>query len=232
MAKKANTTEEDIIEEVIFSEKPHDKLLAFFETYKRHLAIGTGLLFGVILIGWGYKTFIVVPKQKNAQVQMIRAQQYFEMDSFNLALNGDGSFPGFKLIIDQYGGTPAGNGAKIYAGICALHLGEYQAAIDYLNKFKTSDALLNARKYGCMADAYAELGKMAEAAGHYQKAVDAAPDNEITAPVYYFRLAKSLEATDKKNEAVKVYETLNLKFPDTYEGNIAQKEMARVQAGL
>lgn len=232
MAKKANPTEEDIMEEVVLSEKPHDKLLAFFETYKRHLAIGTGLLLASILIGWGYKTFIMVPKQNNAQIQMIRAQQYFEMDSFNLALNGDGSFPGFKTIVDQYGGTPAGNGAKIYAGISALQLGQYQTAIDYLNDFKSSDELLNARKFGCMADAYAELGKMDEATSNYQKAVDAAPDNEITAPVYYFRLAKALEATNKKDDAVKVYETLNLKFPETYEGNTAQKEMARVQAGL
>lgn len=230
MSKKAE--EKDILEEIVLSDKPHDQLLSFFERYKKFMIIGAGLFFGGILIGWGYKTFIQKPKEKTAQVQMIRAQQYFEMDSFRLALNGDGSFPGFKTIVDQYGSTPAGNGAKLYAGISALQLGEYQASIDFLSKFSTSDVVLNARKFGCTADAYAELGKMEEAAANYQKAVDAAPLNSLTAPTYMFRLAKALEATNKKAEAVKIYESLYETFPESFEGNSAQKEMARVEAGL
>src|SRR5690606_13626365 len=113
---------------------------------------------------------IAAPKESKAQTQMIRAQQYFEIDSFNLALNGDGVSQGFKDIVSQYGGTKAGNGAKLYAGISALQTSDFKGALEYLESFNTDDPMLNARKYGCIGDAHAELNDMVAAESNYQKA--------------------------------------------------------------
>ncbi len=42
-------------------------------------------------------------------MHMFKAEEYYRMDSLNLALNGDGQNLGFLKVIDRYGGTDAGN---------------------------------------------------------------------------------------------------------------------------
>ena len=98
----------------------------------------------LVILGafYGWKKYIYEPNVTEAENQIYVAQQYFEADSFNLALNGDGNALGFIEIADQYSSTPSGNLANLYCGVCYLQMGEYQNAINYLEKFSSNDALL------------------------------------------------------------------------------------------
>jgi len=211
-------------------EAAEKKARGFFEKNSKLIVGATIGILVVIAGGYGYKHLILAPKEDKAQTQIIRAQHYFEIDSFNLALNGDNVALGFKDIADQYSGTNVGNGARLYAGISALHLGDFEGAIKYLESFSCDDPLLNARKYGCLGDAKAELNDMAAAATYYQKAVESAPDNKITAPTYLYRLAKAQEAAGKTAEAEATFDRLSNSFPESFEGVQAEKELARLQA--
>ncbi|MDZ7774475.1 MAG: hypothetical protein U5L09_02100 [Bacteroidales bacterium] len=62
--------------------------------------------------------------KKEATSQIFVAERYFEQDSLQLALNGDGQYPGFVEIADEYGMTKTGNLAHYYAGVSYLKLGE------------------------------------------------------------------------------------------------------------
>ncbi len=206
------------------------KARGFFEKNSKIIAGATIALLVLVIGGYGYKQLILTPKEGKAQSQMIRAQQYFEKDSFNLALNGDGVALGFKEIASKYSGTKAGNGAKFYAGVSALHTGDFEGAIKYLEGFSTDDALLNARKYGCIGDAKSELNDLSTAAVMYQKAVDADKENAITAPFYLYRLAKAQVVNGKPDEAIKALQTIVDNFPASAEGSVAEKELAQIQA--
>lgn len=215
---------------VATAEVAEAKARGFFERNSKVIA---GAALGVIVLvlgGYGYKQLISAPKEEKAQSVMIDAQYNFERDSFNLALNGGDGSIGFKEIVSKYSGTNAGNGAKLYAGISALHVGDYEGAIKYLEGFSTDDPLLNARKYGCIGDAKAELEDYANAASFYQKAIDAAPDNEITAPAYLYKLAKVQVINNKVEEAENAFQTLADKFPGTMDALNAEKELAKLQA--
>lgn len=206
------------------------KARGFFEKNSKIIAgITVGFLVLVVL-GYGYMQMIAAPKESKAQTQMIRAQQYFEIDSFNLALNGDGVSQGFKDIVSQYGGTKAGNGAKLYAGISALQTSDFKGALEYLESFNTDDPMLNARKYGCIGDAHAELNDMVAAESNYQKALDADVENSITAPFYLYKLAKTQVVNKKTDDAIKNLEALAEQFPTSPEGTIAQIDLAKLQA--
>ena len=61
---------------------------------------------------------------------MYAIRSYYEKDSFNLAINGDGTNPGFLDIIEDYSATPAGNLANYYVGVSYLHLGQYEDALE------------------------------------------------------------------------------------------------------
>jgi len=69
------------------------------------LAVVVGLLLAFV----AYKKFIVEPQNEEASQMIWKAEFYFEQDSLNLALNGDGNNYGFLEIIETYGGTPTGN---------------------------------------------------------------------------------------------------------------------------
>ena len=66
-----------------------------------------------------------------------------------LALNGDGNYLGFLDIAKDYKLTKSGNLAIYSAGICYLHLGNYQEAIDYLNKYSKKDKVIGSLGYWC-----------------------------------------------------------------------------------
>ncbi len=152
MAKDKDLKKEDSLSDV---ENALTQTERFIEKNQKILTIAIGAV--VVIVGGylAFKAFYVQPREKSAQEQMFMAEQYFEKDSFNLAINGDGNYLGFLDIIDDYGSTKAGKLANYYTGISYLHLGQYQEALDYLNNFATDDLVLAPVAEGAKGDAYA-----------------------------------------------------------------------------
>ena len=109
------------------------------------------VVFGVIAViavaiagifGWNYYKD---SQNEEAQNAMYQAIYYFESDSLDLALNGDGANLGFTAIVDDYAGTPAANLANYYAGVCSLKKRQYEPARLYLEDFSSSDLLVQSR---------------------------------------------------------------------------------------
>lgn len=201
----------------------------FLESNQKLISIVIG---AIALIAIGYfalNKFYIEPRIISAQDQMYAAQNYFEKDSFNLALNGDGSNSGFLDIIDDFGSTDAGNLAHYYAGISYLHMGQFDKAIEQLKKFDTDDALLAPIAVGAQGDAQMELGKTDKALDLYTEAYKM-NDNELTSPIYMLKAAELLENSNKSDEALKLYETIKEKFPESFEGRNIDKYIARVKA--
>lgn len=200
-----------------------------FEEHKsKILTILTVLI--VLILGFvGYNKLVKEPKEKEASASIFKAQQYFEKDSFKLALNGDGANLGFQSIIDDYGSTKAGKLAVYQAGICQLKLGKYQEAIDLLENYSCPDKLLQAVANAGTADSYMELGKAEEGIANYEKAVKNAAGNDILEPIYLSRLAIAA-FINKKNDVAKTnFEALVEKYPDTPEGNDAAKYLMQLE---
>ncbi|HBG53951.1 MAG TPA: tetratricopeptide repeat protein, partial [Rikenellaceae bacterium] len=154
----------------------------FLNKYKKHIIyVVAGI---VVLVGlvFGYTKIIREPRRNEALAQLFPAEQYFRTDSFNLALNGDGNVLGFKDIIQQYKSLP-GKVVYFYAGVCELRLGNYQQAIDYLNKYNSGDDIIQARAWCNIGDAFAGLDDMDNAISWYKKAAGY-KDNAYAAAYY------------------------------------------------
>ena len=159
------------------------------------------------------------------------AQTYFVKESFNLALNGDGNNPGFLDIIDDFGSTDAGNLSYYYAGVSYLNMGQFDNAIDYLKKFDTDDLLLGPISKGAQGDANLELGKKEKALSFYTDAYKM-NDNQLTAPIYMLKAGELLEGSNKSADALKLYEEIKTKFPESNEGRSIDKYIARAKAKM
>ena len=97
----------------------------------------------VIILGYfGYQRYYLEPRTEEAQTQMYVAQRFFEADSLDKALYGDGNSLGFVDIVDDYGMTTPGNLANYYAGISFLKKENFEQAIDYLEDFDGEDNIV------------------------------------------------------------------------------------------
>jgi tetratricopeptide (TPR) repeat protein len=227
MAKK-NAPQTDNLQEL---ESALTKTERFIEENQKPITIAVAALIVVVIAFLGINRFYLQPRNDEAQTQMFMAENYFERDSFNLAINGDGNYLGFLDIIDDYKMTKAANLSKYYTGISYLHLGQYEEAIDYLKGFKTKDLLLGPIAEGAMGDAKLELGDSNEALKHYRKAYTM-NENELTSPLYMLKAAKVLESLDNLEDALALYREIKAKYPETTEGQEADKYIARVEIKL
>ena len=228
MATKKNVPQNDAFENV---ENALSKTEQYIEDNQKSLTI---IVLVIILIVGGYlgfKRFYLAPQEKEAQSQLFVAEQYFEKDSFNLALNGEGNYPGFLEIIDEYGLTKSGNLAHYYAGICYLHLGEYENAVQYLKKFDSDDQMLAPIAAGAIGDAYMELNEVKNAISFYVKAANMI-DNKFTAPIYLMKAGIAHESLSNYSEALKLYTRIQKDYPESVEGRNAEKYIAKLQAKI
>lgn len=208
-------------------EKSMHKAEDFF--YKNKNVISIAVIAVVVVVGgfFAYNRFIKQPNENKAQEMVFHAQNYFAVDSFKLALNGDGNNYGFLQVAEKYGSTQAGNLAKYSAGVCYIRLGDFQKGIDMLKSFSSSDLLLQPTAYGLIGDAYMELNKTDDGIESYKKAGHY-NDNELTAPVYLFRAGLALEKAGKSQDAITIYKEIKEKFPLTNEGREMDKYLARL----
>ena len=213
MARRRNQKKQETIVDVV---EARDKATNYFEE-NQNTVLGL-LALAVLIIGgfFAYRTLVKAPKEKEASAQLERAQTQFERDSFALALTnpGDGFF-GFLDIADVYGNTKAGNSASYYAGISYLQLGEFDAAISFLNDFSAPDEIFSIMKHGALGDAYSELGQNDNALSSYKKAVKAG-SNEALTVLYLKRLALFLEKEGNMAEAKKYFQQIKDDYPVSY----------------
>jgi tetratricopeptide (TPR) repeat protein len=222
--KQDNKDKEQVVEIV---EGIH-KIENFFRKYKNVLTYTVGGVILIVAVYVGYKEFISKPHQKEALEQMVIPQNYFEKDSFRLALEGQGLLePGFETIANDYSSTPSGNLANFYAGVCCLKLGEYEQAIEYFGKFKSDDEIFAPRALANIGNCYVELGELDKAGQYFERAAHV-KDN-LASPSYLMKATVVYEKLGQYSKALKLYEEIKYKYPESNEAGTIDKYIERVK---
>jgi tetratricopeptide (TPR) repeat protein len=181
----------------------------------------------VLILGYfAFKRLYIQPRNVEAQEQMFMAEKYFEKDSLNLALYGDGLYPGFLDIIDDYGMTKSANLAHYYTGVIYLKLGDYEEAINHLESFSSDEQIISSMALGARGDAYMELNEPETAVGYYMEAAEL-NDNDFTSPLFYLKAGWAYEILEQYDKATKVYETIKYDYPASNEAREIDKYIAR-----
>ena len=199
----------------------------FFEKNKRGL-IYVGSLVVVLVSGFFLFRTYMSNQNTNAQNDMFQAVFYFEADSLDRALNGDGNNYGFLDIIREYRWTESANLAHFYAGVSLLKKGEFIAAIDHLQKFKSADLVVQARAYALIGDAQMEMQDFRAAARMYERAAAHKP-NEQVSPVYLQKAALAYEQVEDYKSAYACYDAIVQKYVNSSLIQEARKHRARLE---
>ena len=208
-------------------EETLSKTEQFLEKNYKTLVICLGVIVAIVGLFWLAKIH-ANKRQAEAESEMFQAEMYFESDSLELALNGDGNYLGFLDIVDKYGKTNSGNLAKYYSGICYLHLGEYEDAITYLQKYKKKDDIIAPLSIGAIGDAYVELGEMEKGISKYIEAAKYS-DNNFSAPLFWLKAGQMYELIGKYNDALSAYQQISDNYPTSSEASDISKYIARVK---
>jgi len=228
MAKKQDNTEE-VFEGV---EQSLTRAEQFLETNRNQILYVVGAIIVVVLGIYSYNTYVVAPQETEAQEKVFMAQKYLEQDSLKLALNGDGIFNlGFLEIADEYSSTKIGNTANYYAGVCYLNLGEFENAIEYLDKFSGDDEVLSVLAKAGIGDAFLELGQNDDALDYYKKAM-AMNNNKFVIPLVLMKAAIVSEMQKDYKSALKYYERIESDFGDSREAADVEKYIAKMEAKM
>ncbi|MFZ2905961.1 MAG: tetratricopeptide repeat protein [Cyclobacteriaceae bacterium] len=207
-----------------------EKVMGFEHWIEQHPKIVFSIVGVLLLAVAGYFGFHYFKSSQDgeAQKEMFQAVYYFEADSLNLALNGDGNNLGFINIIEDYKYSDAANLAHFYAGTCYLKQGNYDAAILYLKDFSTNDLLVQPRAYSLIGDAYSELQKYEDAVTYYNKAANYEP-NKFYSPTYLMKAALAYEKLNQNDKAKEAYDKIITEFWDSAEYQNAVKLKARLE---
>ena len=226
MSKKKSDKVEVRVEGV---EQALTKAEQFIEKYQKQIIRVVGGILGVVLVYILFQHNYMEKRRVDAAAQMFPAEQYFEAEYWERALDGDGNDLGFIDIISDYRFTPSANLAQYYAGICCLNLGEYEEAISYLSGFKSKDIILSSIALGGIGDAYAQLDESEKAINFYMKAAERRK-NDFTTPLYLLRAGILLENENRLKEAGDVYELIKNDYAASTEGRTIDRYIARVKA--
>jgi tetratricopeptide (TPR) repeat protein len=203
--------------------------LDFIANNKKTVQIAVGAI-AVLVAGYIYYTRFHLPAQEEeASAALFMTQRYFEMDSMNFVLNGDGKNPGAIDISDEYGSTKSGNLAKYYAGRAYLAKGEYENALTYLKKAKFDDEMLAPLTKILIGDCYVQLQQYEDAASSFMKAATMRK-NDFSSPLALMKAGRVYEKLDNWEKALKAYQLLKKEYKDTEYGINIDKYIYRAQA--
>src|SRR5690554_4639968 len=90
---------------------------SFILENQKSLVFILGAIVVLILLYIGYQRFYLAPRAETAADQLFKAETYATVDSLQQrAIDGDGSYPGFKEIAEEYENTKSANIANAYLG--------------------------------------------------------------------------------------------------------------------
>ena len=225
---KKETKARNIIEspEVIVSS--FDRARGFFDTHKRKFLAAVALL----LLGLSALFFYHQRREslhKTSQAELFQAVYYFEEESFEKALAGDGNSLGFLSLMEEYEGTPTAMLAAFYAGTIYLKQQDFEKALLYLSKFEGRDLLIQARAYALQGDAHMELAAYDKAIDCYEKAA-AWHANKYFSPIYLSKMCVAHEKSGDLPATKACYQQIVDAYFGTSEHKEATKELARLSA--
>ncbi|MBR4379111.1 MAG: tetratricopeptide repeat protein [Prevotella sp.] len=208
---------------------------AFFLKYRKQIIAAVVAVIVVIAGCIVYNTFIAGPREEKASTALAKAQDLFAQGEYQKALTGDKQTEGLIAVTENYGGTDAANLANAYAGLAYAQLGKWQDAVKYLEEFSTKgDAMISPAVTAALGNAYANTGNIDKAISTLKKAAEMADDevedgvNNSLSPTYLIQAARLLESQGKKDEALKIYKDIKVKYINSVAAQDIDKYIERI----
>lgn len=137
----------------------------------------------------------------------------------------------YKSVADNEG-YDAGNRASLEAAILLYKKGDYEQALNYVEKYSPSEEVVGAASYSLKGDCLVNLDRYEEAIAAFDKAIATSGDNEFYTPLFMIKQANVYRELKNYEKEAAVYEKIKSEYPAycaTYGFNV-EKYIERAKA--
>ena len=189
------------------------KVTSFYETYKKQISIGVTALVVLIIVA------VVFFKNRGenserAMTQLGAVFQLYDNGQYQVAIDGvpERNVAGLKSIVENYGGTRAGEMARFYLASAYYQLGNYDGALTNFEEFSAPDELLAVTRLAGIGECYEARGMHKEAAESFEKAATKYA-KDASAAENLNNAARNFGKAGEKEKAIDLYKRLKKSFP-------------------
>ena len=202
----------------------------FYERHKRNIHIG---ITAVVVVVLAIVVYLKNQSDNNerASVQLAQVFSIFDSGSFQAAIDGvpERNIAGLKSIVDNFGGTKAGELARFYHASALYQLGKYEQALEEFRDFSAPDDMLAISRYAGIAQCLEATGKYREAAENFEKAASR-DTKDIGAPENLSEAARNYGLAGEKEKALELYRRLKKNYPSTTYGREPDRFISQLSA--
>ncbi len=199
--------------------------LWYYENQRNVLIAGVS----IALVAVGLFLFSNWNKSKNekASAELGKVYSLYDNQQFKEAIEGipAQNIPGLKAIVDNNGGTDAGEIAQLYLANCYYNVGNIDEAYKSYDDCSVSAPQLKAAVESGLAACDESRKKYGDAGEHYRKAASFDPTNTISAE-YLQSAAKNFGLAGQKETAVELLKRIKKEFPQSMQARDADKYLA------
>lgn len=212
---------EDLEQDILIE---YSSRFMYYYQNNKATVIGGGLAI-VLLIGLVIGYFVYTNQQEQqAQDLLGVAEEQFMRGNYETALLGDDTefTIGFAQIADNYGRTNAGNLANYYAAVSEFELGNYEAALERINRFDVPRGIVGVSPLTLHAIILSELDRYEEAADKYVKAAEW-NENPSTTPLNLMEAAHAYREAGNQTKALEMVNRILEDYPNSQQATEAQR---------
>jgi tetratricopeptide (TPR) repeat protein len=202
----------------------------FFEKNKQ--TIGYALIGVVALIAgtWWY-TSRQATNNETASAKLGSVFSYVDNNQYQIAIDGvpERKITGLKSIVEEYGGTDAGNMARFYLANAYFQLGKYDDALKHFEDFSAKESYLAVSRLAGIAGCYEAKGDYENAAENYEKA-SVGYSKDVDAAANMNSAASNFLLAGKKERALELFKKLKKEYPTTQFARDADRYIAQLSA--
>ncbi|MFN3134912.1 MAG: tetratricopeptide repeat protein [Candidatus Kryptonium sp.] len=202
-------------------ELKEDKLVVTYykarEFVEKNKKILSYILTGIVIVVAGIIIYRNNVKAENERAEALLSKiiSYYDNGDYKTAIDGipQRNIQGLKYIVENYGGTNAGEIATYYLASAYFMLGDYDNALKYFKKYGGDDKLLFSASLAGIASVYEIKGEYKKAGEYFEKAAQRFREN-ILVPEYLYNAARNYKLAGEREKALRLYERIKKDYPN------------------
>jgi tetratricopeptide (TPR) repeat protein len=206
------------------------KATSFYEEHKRQISIGIVVVLAILGLSYLYTKNRADANEK-ASVQLAKVYSFYDNGQYQVAIDGvrERNIIGLKSIVSEYGGSHAGNVAKLYLANSYYQLGQFDEALKMYDDFSADGQLMTVTRYAGLGSCYEALGKSKDAADAFEKAASKFA-TDVNAADNYVHAARNYAAAGEKEKALEIYKKVKKSFPTSQAAREVDRYIAQLAA--
>ncbi len=206
------------------------KAQTWYDENKKRISTIGGLVIVVVLALWFYSNNVHANNDR-ATTDLAKVFTFYDNGQYQIAILGvpEKNIAGLQTIVDNYGGTTAGNLAKFYLANAYYNTQNFDKALDYFKDYSGGNALLETSALAGIGACYEARADYKKAAENYEKAALKNGDDPNAAENLVYA-ARNYGKSGDKDHAVELLKRVKKDYPASTAARDADRYIAEVSA--